>query len=469
MASPTINDQLLRLVRQRGEVAGVHNAGILTADRYAKTLQQCVGSDLCYRYAAKGSTSYQDIIKSASKKLTYNDPTTLVIDEYKNAKELLPSGLELPKNTLMVFQHKLTTPREDRDKDVLMTQGARPDLKMLMLWQHVHTLPIGKLLAVVEHTKDVLRLISCIIDLNELSHDAAVMIDNDMGRYSHGFRALSYEERKAPEGEWGGFKINEFEIMEESLVSVPSNVDAETEDVLLSLAGGKQFKSAMMKEACKRISDARNTTVNVPFEEKSHEDEHAECSCQGGKDASDSTPEEADANADTEAAPKATDDTKVVECPECGAPMENGKCTKCNYVEEAEGKSTPDDDKGTPDDDKSAEGDVKRGRVLSKANRKRLEDVKEDLEEIHGSHCESRSGKALCKSCISKVDDVLKSDASDSGDDDEDGKDVTVNAETAMTIFLASSSNEQQKSMMKALATLDAIRQMKNRTASLIK
>src|SRR5690606_14541418 len=128
----------------------------------------------------------------------------------------------------------------------------------------------GKLLAIHKHNNKVLEVISAIVDMNDLCNDAAVMVDNGMGRFSHGFKALEFqkiksieqmdeleemlgvkfsdaEREKAKEGKATGFDVSDFEIMEESLVSVPSNVDSETQEVYLSLIEGKQLRSGIMK------------------------------------------------------------------------------------------------------------------------------------------------------------------------------------------------------------------------------
>ena len=53
------------------------------------------------------------------------------------------------------------------------------------------------------------------------------------------------EEMKAKEGEFPGFDIKKFEIMEASLVSVPSNIDAQTEDVMMSLLDSGKLHSPL--------------------------------------------------------------------------------------------------------------------------------------------------------------------------------------------------------------------------------
>jgi len=265
----TRNGELLSMVRSRCEKQTEFNYGILTADRYVKTLLDVVGVQSCYRHmsrAAKGNwVSFDDVVQKAAKTLAYCNPEMTVKAKQKEVK--LPDGVERPKNTLMMFRHVLTTSTKDRDGDILRTKGAKVDPKMLMLWQHVHTLPIGKMLALAEEycTDSMMQLYSCIIDMNELCHDSAVMIDNDMGRFSHGFRALDFLEIKEGDREQtGGFDVKSFEILEESLVTVPANPDAETQEVILSLVEKGKLTSGLMKDYGAGIRGHR--TLSVPVE-----------------------------------------------------------------------------------------------------------------------------------------------------------------------------------------------------------
>ena len=264
------NNRLLKAIQARTQKQTSFGYGIQTADRYVRTMEERVGLETCYNVGSTRSASWHDAITKAASTLTYtNDDMVLDHVQYQKAKveiKQLDDGTELPPNTLMAFQHILTTPKKDRDGDILRTQGAEVDENMLLLWQHVHTLPIGKVLRVVEQTKDVLKLVSVIVDMNELSHDAAVMIDNKMGRFSHGFRAIEFEEMEAEKGEFPGFDIKRFEIMEASLVSVPSNIDAQTEDVMLSLLDGGKLHSPLMKEYGKTLRQKKPLTIPIKIE-----------------------------------------------------------------------------------------------------------------------------------------------------------------------------------------------------------
>lgn len=352
----TPNDTLLAAIRSRGQKQTEFGYGIRTADVFVRTLAERIGIDSCYKYAASRTTSFDDILQKAGRTLVYSN-SDMVIEEKDVNTIRKDHDIELPKNTLMVFKHTLTTSAKDRDGDVLHAAGAVPDPKMLLLWQHLHTMPIGKAIAIADQNDEHLKMVSCIVDMNETSHDAAVMVDNDMGRFSHGFRAIDFEEikegdKKRPSG---AFDIKEYEIMEESLVSVPANVDATTEEVMLSLVEGGKLTSPMMKEYGKVLREKRSVQVPVTFREiqcssfgelkQAHEAGLiAGVTKAGGKSdetiddkrgrisASEEADEEAVDNEGRKADGEEEGADKKMKCPECGGVIKDGKCTKCDYV-----------------------------------------------------------------------------------------------------------------------------------------
>jgi len=426
-----MNDQLLEAIRQRQASANEFGYGITTADRYAKNVMDAVGLDMMYKCAATRTVSWDDVMKKAARTLVYSSPD-MVTEEIGYSKRAGSSlkrydDIELPKNTLMVFRHVLTTPRKDRDGDVLRTEGAKVDPKLLLLFNHVHTMPVGKMLQVAEHNSKRLSLISCIVDMNDLSHDCAVMIDNDMGRFSHGFRAIQFNKIKARDGAETGFDVNDFEIMEESIVTVPSNTDAEVQEVMLGLVEGGKLTSPLMKEYGKSIRDHRPlqvvsgldlAKVSLPIDLKitlngkeiSHEDMSGDGS--GAAEGAERTEKdaallakEADAKAAGKAEEAATDDK--VACPECGTMMsreEGAECPKCGYVmKKSEGEEGVEGGDTEVVEEKSATG-TKFGRTFSRKNLTTLKEIHADVEELdRGDHVLSVRGREITKGCRTKV------------------------------------------------------------------
>jgi len=262
------NNSLLNAVRVRQKKQTEFGYGIWTADRFVRTLAEQVGLESCYKRISSKTVSYNDVLTKASETLVYSNPDMVVQEKQSDDSLELPDGIELPKNTLMVFKHVLTSSRKDRDGDILHSEGMMVDPGMLLLWQHVPTLPIGKFLAVHEQNTKTLEVYSCVVDINDLCHDAAVMIDNKMGRFSHGFRALDFQKLKAEEGVEAGFEVLKAEIMEESLVSVPANIDAETQEVILSLVEGGKLTSGIMKDYGIAIREHKPVSMPVNLDLK---------------------------------------------------------------------------------------------------------------------------------------------------------------------------------------------------------
>lgn len=417
---------LLEAIKQRGQNQTPFGHGIMTADRHVRNMQDFAGLDLCYRYASTQNMSFADAIKRASNTLVYSNEDMVV--QEKAAGDTKLENIELPKNTLVVFKHVLTTPRKDRDGDVLRTEGAVVDPKMLLLWQHVHTLPIGKMLAVVEHNTKRLVLLSCIVDMNELAHDAAVMVDADMARFSHGFRALEFTELKETEGETTGygFDVKRFEIMEESIVSVPSNADAEVQDVMLALVEGGKLKSPIMKEYGKSIRQQMPLLVAPGISLKQVEEPSNE--------------EPAETTGEL-AAPEETETTPAKEA---------GEETTGAEVPEVVVETTTDSETQTTIEPKAVEPEEKAGRVLSAAVVKQLQLCADDLNSIVDTDKDmSRGSQAICERCVGRLQKVI-----DSASNDE-GKEATFTVKDAITLILSAGSESDHSTLLSVLKTME--------------
>lgn len=392
---------LLPIIAGRKQ-GGKFGGGITTADRYVRhVLDTCSGPE--YR------KDIDAVLKRASETLVFCDPKSGV-EASKRAvagmEALLPKGIKAPEKTLMVLQHVVTTPKEDRDTDVLVTEGAMLDPKSPLLWQHMHNFPIGKVLATIDHTKDVLRIATALLDLNELTEDAAKLIEADVLRFSHGFRALEWEERKDKDGQpIYGFRVNKFEIMEVSLVSVPSNTDAEIE----LFAAGK-LHSPEFKSHAKHLMDQRNITApGADFSEKS------------GKPEGDGAP--------------------------AGEPAEPSAGAKAQGGPEDQAADPPGPDTGE-----------KRGRVLSQRNQDALTETIDDLSELASGDGLTRAQKALVNKAISRLKSVLKEAQAGNDDDEERQHDPEPKAELtvadAMTYVLAEGTAKELNQLADTLKTL---------------
>jgi len=247
--SRTAHGKLLYAVKTRS------GGQICTARPYLEQILKC-GSQ-CHRYFGDIP---RDVLKEANQRLTYATKGMVIEKSARSFDGLLPdgAGVGFPKNTLLGFRNVVTTNQEDRDTDILETAGAIVEPDIVLLWQHLHTLPIGRGVAIYEHNEKTLRVVSALLDLNELTEDSAKLIEAGCLDISHGFRALQYEERKGPNGEEHyGFRVTKFEILEHSLVSVPSNPGAAIE-----LYSRGKLQSDLAKAWAKSLSDRRPKQSN---------------------------------------------------------------------------------------------------------------------------------------------------------------------------------------------------------------
>lgn len=262
----SVNERVLEAVKARA-LGERHGYGITTADRYVRSI---AGNSQAFKRF--GNLDTDTVIKEAAGKLTYCDEKMTFGEKFVsgNWKSSLPSNVftELEKsvksNVLMVFKNVVTTSSEDRDRDILHTSGADPDLKMPFLWQHIHTLPIGKMLMIDEHTDDMLKVWTVLFDMpgnEKLTQDAAILIENDALRISHGFIPKQIKDRQWKKGDdderMPGFDIMKFHIMEESGVSVPSNTDA-----VIDLYASEKLKSKYARVWAKELHDGRGKVFN---------------------------------------------------------------------------------------------------------------------------------------------------------------------------------------------------------------
>lgn len=140
-----------------------------------------------------------------------------------------------------------STPKQDRDNDILDMVGAKFALPIPLLWQHNHNQPIGEVTDATV-TEDGIEITATIVKITEegalktRTDEAWQSIKSGLVKcLSIGFRALEYNYL---EDSWG-LHIKEWEWYELSAVTVPANPDA----VITSV---KKIKQA--------FSDAQNPT-----------------------------------------------------------------------------------------------------------------------------------------------------------------------------------------------------------------
>lgn len=167
-------------------------------------------------------------------------------------------GAALGEGVLAEFDAVITSSKEDRDGDVMEAKGANVDPKMPLLWQHDPAQPIGRFKGVTHRDNEKVMGQFALAD-TELGRDTLTLLKMGALRISHGFRPLEFEPRKSS----NGFHVKAFEVVEASLVSVPSNTDA----VVTALNTGK-FHSPVIKSWAASLQKGVPTMTATTTEEK---------------------------------------------------------------------------------------------------------------------------------------------------------------------------------------------------------
>ena len=258
--------------------------GIGTAATYLRQLESVGG----LKGLNISQEKFNQAIKEAENKLTFCDPDMVVVNSddddgriaYKLVEMETPEGEKLlvpqpgkkrrnakrepTPGSVMEFEAIITTGRVDRDGDILEPKGAIVDPKSPLLWQHNPWEPIGKLIEVTKQNTKQVRGRFAIID-SPLGRDAAQLIEFGALRISHGFLPTEWKDRTDKKtDEWLGWHITAFDVMEVSVVSVPSNVDA-----VITAFDAQKLVHPLTKAWAKGIKDNRQVQgVGVNFETK---------------------------------------------------------------------------------------------------------------------------------------------------------------------------------------------------------
>jgi hypothetical protein len=209
---------LLNAVQSR-----THSYGIGTAEPFLRQFESCLGGTCPAKYfESVTETRWRRAVKAAGRQLVYHHPEMGVAGEFETAA----SRAELPPHTIALFPAVITSTRQDRDGDILETEGAELDPKAPLLYQHMPFENIGRLLKQGERSSTRLtgEFSLCGTPLGE---DCAMLAEHGALRISHGFTADEFEPLDDQEYEIPGFRVLKFQILEVSLVSIPSNPDAE--------------------------------------------------------------------------------------------------------------------------------------------------------------------------------------------------------------------------------------------------
>ncbi|MGH2567563.1 MAG: HK97 family phage prohead protease, partial [Bacteroidota bacterium] len=243
------------------EAASKNLSGILTAHAYLHGIEGCFNGGFCPTELWDGGTpeKWAAALKEAEHRLVYHHSDMAI-------KDFAVVGAALTPGAVMDFDAVITTTRKDRDGDILETEGAVIDPYCPLLWQHTPIQPIGKMVGLSVHTKEMAQGRFAIAD-TVLGRDAATLVEMGALRISHGFEPLEYK----PIEKDGRWHILKFNVLEVSLVSVPSNVDA-----IITAFSRQKLHSPLIKKWAQSSYENRQVISGVVRK-------NDECACKHGK------------------------------------------------------------------------------------------------------------------------------------------------------------------------------------------
>lgn len=217
------------------------------ADEFLRGMVDLMGEKEFAGRSGRSEAEIQRHLKRLKGRVVYTDPGHDSVMNYlpkggevKYLKRLnLTTGKETPgtdaptdgpkevhDGAIMQFQNVLTSKSQDRDGDILDPMGANIDPKSPLLWQHMPWEPCGKLAKTLAVNEDIVSTECAIADI-PLGRDSATLVEFGALRISHGFVPVDYDQRKDANGNsLTGWDIKRYNVLEISLVSIPSNPDA---------------------------------------------------------------------------------------------------------------------------------------------------------------------------------------------------------------------------------------------------
>lgn len=211
-----------------------------------------------------GIVGFDELLKNAETQLTYcNDRMTVKAFDAK----------DVPESAIMAIRAVYTTTRKDRDGDILESTGCIVDPKMPVLWQHLQHQPIGAHVKETGRGRNYVAGMMVLAD-TPLARDAAKLVEVGGLRISHGFEPIEYTALYNDEKQREGWHFKRWSMMEVSLVSMPSNVEAvitdtqklksweKNYDALLTLCSRDRLESEEVKALGKKCMELRPVQVS---------------------------------------------------------------------------------------------------------------------------------------------------------------------------------------------------------------
>lgn len=258
--------ELLENIRNRKS-----RSGVLTADRYFRSIEGCFNGGFCPTKLFEGGSpeQWEKALKEAESQLTFCNSRTVVMPN------TLKSVSDADSKGLAEFDCVITATKRDRDKDVLDSMGATLDPNAPLLFSHIPMQGVGALVKkLLQNTNKLAG--KFVVAATQLGEDCVKLIEVGGLRISHGFDPEEFE----PMDDGDGYHVKKYEIYEVSLVTVPSNTAA-----IITAFDRKQLKSLLINGMAKKLFDARPVQgigVTLPDAEEVgiEETKHTSCTCQ---------------------------------------------------------------------------------------------------------------------------------------------------------------------------------------------
>lgn len=258
--------ELLTAIQKRVGDRGYRGKGIGLASDYLAVVRDAMPSGRLATFLKGGSeAAWAKALKDAESKLVYRAERMDVLGGSHNEAGTVKrfgqpseSGVAegLTDKSVMDFDCILTTKDLDRDGDVLDPLGADIDSKMPLLWQHLPLEPIGRFVKMIDRNRDLVSCRFAIAD-TELGRDAAVLTEFGALRVSHGFQPISFDPMDKDGSDLGGWNVKAFEVMEGSLVSIPSNKGA-----VITAFSREKLRSPLVKSWAGKLFKERPAQSN---------------------------------------------------------------------------------------------------------------------------------------------------------------------------------------------------------------
>lgn len=251
-------------------------SGIETAEIYIKQLANQFGNDQAAGlfYNSK-SVKWSGAVKQSRSELTYHCDGMDVVSVFSKAASnevVIDQSSSIDNGAYAEYEAIIGTRMKDWDGDIVEPKGYTFDMKSPVLWMHAHGMPCGSLKSIVSRDDNMAKCRFRIAD-TALGRDAVSLMQVGALRKSIGFKPGDFsplgfkkdlEGRDIPDG----WHVRTSMILENSLVSIPSNmgtgvevVYAKAVDGIRTLSGQKKFQDERIAYWAKSYDEGRASVV----------------------------------------------------------------------------------------------------------------------------------------------------------------------------------------------------------------